>query len=59
MTSSTSAFPDYYEILNCSSDATEDEIRTAYKRESLVSHPDRLVNATPQEKKRATERFQV
>ncbi|KLO20566.1 DnaJ-domain-containing protein, partial [Schizopora paradoxa] len=54
-----STFPDYYDILSVSPDATDDDIRTAYKRESLRSHPDRLANATPQEKKRATERFQA
>jgi len=54
-----SSFPDYYEILKVDPSATDDEVRTAYKRESLVSHPDRLVNATPQEKKQATERFQA
>ncbi|KIR27874.1 hypothetical protein I307_02794 [Cryptococcus deuterogattii 99/473] len=35
-----------------------DEIRTAYKKESLRSHPDRLPQtATPQERRKATERF--
>jgi curved DNA-binding protein CbpA len=33
-------------------------VRAAYKRESLKTHPDRLPgNATPQERRRATERF--
>ncbi|GFZ46033.1 LOW QUALITY PROTEIN: hypothetical protein JCM24511_04279 [Saitozyma sp. JCM 24511] len=37
-----------------------DEVRAAYKRESLKTHPDRLPgNATPQERRRATERFQA
>ena len=30
-----STFPDYYEILNVSPTASVDEIRTAYKKESL------------------------
>jgi curved DNA-binding protein CbpA len=30
-----STFPDYYALLNCSKTATQDEIRQAYKRESL------------------------
>ncbi|OBZ78662.1 putative J domain-containing protein C63.13 [Grifola frondosa] len=54
-----SAFPDYYKLLNIPSTATPDEIRQAYKRESLKTHPDRLTNATPAEKKAATERFQA
>ncbi|KAF7311139.1 J domain-containing protein [Mycena chlorophos] len=52
-------FVDYYGILNVSKTATTEEIRTAYKKESLRTHPDRLVNATPSERKKATERFQV
>nr|GAT57454.1 predicted protein [Mycena chlorophos] len=52
-------FVDYYGILNVPKTATTEEIRTAYKKESLRTHPDRLVNATPSERKKATERFQV
>ncbi|WVW82562.1 hypothetical protein I302_104573 [Kwoniella bestiolae CBS 10118] len=55
-----SSLPQYYTILNVNPKATADEIRQAYKRESLKTHPDRLPgNATPQERRRATERFQI
>ncbi|KAF5377506.1 hypothetical protein D9615_005281 [Tricholomella constricta] len=54
-----STFPDYYQLLNIQKTATQDDIRQAYKRESLRTHPDRLANASPAEKKRATERFQA
>ncbi|OCF42122.1 hypothetical protein I317_04093 [Kwoniella heveanensis CBS 569] len=55
-----SSLPQYYSILNVSPTATADEIRTAYKKESLRSHPDRLPgNATPQDRRKATERFQI
>lgn len=53
------AFPDYYGILNIPSSASQDQIRQAYKKESLRTHPDRLVNATPEERQRATEKFQA
>jgi len=54
-----SSFPDYYALLAVPKDASSDDIRTAYKKESLKTHPDRLSKATPAEKKRATERFQA
>lgn len=54
-----SQFPDYYKLLNISQVATQDEVRQAYRKESLRTHPDRLANASPAEKQAATERFQA
>ncbi|KAI0793381.1 DnaJ domain-containing protein [Abortiporus biennis] len=54
-----STFPDYYALLDIPKTATVEEIRQAYKRESLRTHPDRLAKATSEEKKAATERFQA
>lgn len=54
-----SSFPNYYELLHIPPNATTEEIRTAYKKESLRTHPDRLGNATAEEKRVATEKFQA
>ncbi|KAF8349940.1 DnaJ domain-containing protein [Amanita rubescens] len=54
-----SEFPDYYKLLDVPKTASQDEIRQAYKRESLKTHPDRLAKAPAEERKAATERFQA
>jgi len=51
---------DYYDVLNVSLDADAEEIKKAFKRASLASHPDK-VNAseksTPVDREKAAERF--
>ncbi|KAK2461809.1 hypothetical protein APHAL10511_006272 [Amanita phalloides] len=59
MPSNLSEFPDYYKLLNITKTASQDEIRQAYKRESLKTHPDRLAKASTEERRIATERFQA
>jgi len=54
-----SQIPDYYKILSVPRTATHEEVRQAYKKESLKTHPDRLANASPLERRKATERFQT
>ncbi|EIM92637.1 DnaJ-domain-containing protein [Stereum hirsutum FP-91666 SS1] len=54
-----SSFPDYYSILNIPKSASADDVRQAYRKESLKTHPDRLANASEAEKKKATEKFQA
>ncbi|KAI7865923.1 DnaJ-domain-containing protein [Spinellus fusiger] len=54
------SIPDYYSILNLESNASYKEIRQAYKREALLSHPDRLPEDTSQEdRQEATRKFQL
>ncbi|EFW99760.1 chaperone [Grosmannia clavigera kw1407] len=50
--------PDYYAVLEVSDKATAQQIRDAYKRAALKSHPDRVPADSP-ERKRRTERFQL
>ncbi|KAH9818443.1 DnaJ domain-containing protein [Melampsora americana] len=52
--------PDYYSILSIQNSAslTSDDIRNAYKKASLLTHPDRKPNLTDSEKKRSTFEFQ-
>ncbi|KAJ7636094.1 hypothetical protein DFH06DRAFT_1219969 [Mycena polygramma] len=48
----------FYEILQIPRDATPDQIRKAYKKQALLTHPDRLpAGFTPTEKQNAEERF--
>lgn len=48
---------DYYKILGVDKNATEDEIKKAYRKRALVHHPDRHANATESEKKLQEKKF--
>ncbi len=51
--------PDYYRTLGVEARASASEIKEAYKRRSLKTHPDRFPNATPAERQRYTQKFQT
>lgn len=46
---------DPYSVLSLSKDATQDQIKTAYRKAALKSHPDK---ASPEEKEAANTKFQ-
>lgn len=48
---------DYYKILGVSKQATEDEIKKAYRKRALVHHPDRHANSSDEEKKEQERKF--
>ena len=43
---------DYYNILGVDRNASQDEIRKAFRKISLKYHPDRLSNKSDKEKKK-------
>ena len=48
---------DYYKILGVTRNATDDEIKKAYRKRALVHHPDRHANASDNEKKEQEKKF--
>lgn len=48
---------DYYKILGVDKNASEDEIKKAYRKRALVHHPDRHANATEVERKEQEKKF--
>lgn len=47
-----------YRVLEVSPNATDDEVRRAYRRMSMKHHPDKVAHLGPEFQKTATEKFQ-
>ena len=47
-----------YRVLEVAPDATDDEVRRAYRRMSMKHHPDKVAHLGPEFQKTATEKFQ-
>ncbi|CAF95830.1 unnamed protein product, partial [Tetraodon nigroviridis] len=48
---------DYYKVLGVAKNATEDEIKKAYRKRALMHHPDRHSSATPEVQKEEEKKF--
>ncbi|KAK9879729.1 hypothetical protein WA026_006789 [Henosepilachna vigintioctopunctata] len=48
---------DYYKVLGVDRNATDDEIKKAYRKRALIHHPDRHANASDGEKKEQEKKF--
>ncbi|XP_062538611.1 dnaJ homolog subfamily C member 7-like [Armigeres subalbatus] len=48
---------DYYKILGIGKQASDEEIKKAYRERALVNHPDRHANSTEDEKKEQERKF--
>lgn len=56
---STEEFVNYYEILNIKEDATDEEIKKAYRKLSKEYHPDINKDKSEEEQKEAEDMFRL
>lgn len=52
-------FEKYYQVLELQNNASDEEVKKAYKKMAVKYHPDKHANRTEQEKKEAEEKFKT
>jgi DnaJ-class molecular chaperone len=52
-------FEKYYQVLELQNNASDEEVKKAYKKMAVKYHPDKHANSTEQEKKEAEEKFKT
>lgn len=52
-------FKKYYETLELDDNATDDQVKKAYKKLAVKYHPDKQANKTDEEKKEAEKNFKI
>ena len=50
-------FEKYYQVLGLENNASDEDVKKAYKKMAIKYHPDKQNNATTEEKEEATEQF--
>ena len=52
-------FKNYYEKLGLQDNASDDEIKKAYKKLAIKYHPDKQINSSQEEKLEAEKNFKI
>ena len=57
LSNGNSNYEKWYKILGITKDATDDEVKKAYKKMAIKYHPDKLIGVSEDIKKLAQEKF--